>query len=696
MRRDLGSVDWHRLFSGKDVNGKWEAFKGEILRVQSLYVPVRIKGKVNRNKEPWFSREIVTLIKRKRELYEMYRQQGTDQMLEEYKKCKKLLKREIRRAKRRHEVALADRVKENPKGFYRYVRSKRIVRDKIGPLEDQSGRLCMEPKEMGEILNGFFASVFTEETGMEATEIGQTGREVMEPLQIEGEEVLAVLRQIRVDKSPGPDRVFPRTLREASVELAGALADIFKMSVLTGEVPDDWRVAHVVPLFKKGSKRNPGNYRPVSLTSVVGKLLEGVIRDRIYKYLDRQGLIRESQHGFVRGRSCLTNLLEFFEEVTRKVDEGKAVDVVYLDFSKAFDKVPHGRLVRKVQSLGIHGEVVNWIRHWLNGRSQRVVVEDCFSGWRPVTSGVPQGSVLGPLLFVIYINDLDDNVVNWISKFADDTKIGGVVDSEEGFQSLQRDLDQLEKWAEKWQMEFNADKCEILHFGRTNQSRKYRLNGRTLKSAVEQRDLGIQVQNSLKVTSQVDRVVKSAFGTLAFINRSIEYKSWSVMVRLYKALVRPNLEYCVQFWSPSYRKDVNKIERVQRRFTRMLPGLEKLSYRERLNRLGLYSLERRRMRGDLIEVYKILMGIDRVNASRLFPLRRREKKTRGHGLRVKGEKFKGNIRGGFFTQRVVGVWNELPDKVVNAGSLLTFKKNLDGFMDERGVEGYGPSAGQWD
>ena len=270
------------------------------------------------------------------------------------------------------------------------------------------------------------------------------------------------------------------------------------------------------------------------------------------------------------GRSCLTNLLEFFEEVTRKVDEGKAVDVVYMDFSKAFDKVPHGRLVRKVQSLGIHGEVVNWIRHWLNGRSQRVVVEDCFSEWRPVTSGVPQGSVLGPLLFVIYINDLDDNVVNWISKFADDTKIGGVVDSEEGFQSLQRDLDQLEKWAEKWQMEFNADKCEILHFGRTNQSRTYRVNGRTLKSAVEQRDLGIQVQNSLKVTSQVDRVVKSAFGTLAFINWSIEYKSWSVMVRLYKASVRPNLEYCVQFWSPSYRKDVNKVERVKRRFTRIV------------------------------------------------------------------------------------------------------------------------------
>ncbi|XP_059806496.1 protein shisa-4 isoform X1 [Hypanus sabinus] len=300
-------------------------------------------------------------------------------------------------------------------------------------------------KRNGGDLKFFFASVLTKEIGTESMETRQTSSEVIEPIQIKEEKVFAILKQIRVDKSPGPDRVFPRTLKETSVEIAGSLADIFKMSVSTGEVPEDWRIIRVVPLFKKGSKSNPGNYRPVSLTLLVGKFLEGVLRDRIYKYLDRHGLIRESQHGFVRGRSCLTNLLEFFEEVTRKVDEGKAVDVVYMDFSKAFYQVPHGKLIRKIQLLGIHGKVVNWIRHWLNGRSQRVVVEDCYSEWRPVTGGVPQGSVLGPLLFVISINDLGDNVVNWISKFADDTKIGDVVDSEEGFQSLQRDLDQLEE-----------------------------------------------------------------------------------------------------------------------------------------------------------------------------------------------------------------------------------------------------------
>ena len=696
MRRDLERVDWGKLFYGKDVIEKWRSFKDEIMRVQNLYVPVRLKGKVKGLKAPWFSRDIRNLVRKKRDVYNRYRQHGVKELLEEYKECKRNLKKEIRKAKRRYEFGLANKVEVNPKGFYSYIKSKRIVRDKIGPLENQGGQLCGEPREMGEILNDFFSSVFTKEKDIELCKVWETSKVVMEPMTIKEVEVLALLRNLKVDKSPGPDRIFPRTLREVCVEIAGALTEIFQMSLETGIVPEDWRIAHVVPLFKKGSRSKPGNYRPVSLTSVVGKLMESILRDSIYNYLDRQDLIRSSQHGFVRGKSCLTNLIEFFEEVTRNVDEGKAVDVVYMDFSKAFDKVPHGRLVKKVQSLGIDAGVIKWIQQWLDGRCQRVVVDNCLSGWRPVTSGVPQGSVLGPLLFVIYINDLDDGVVNWISKYADDTKVGGVVDNGVGFQSLQGDLCRLEEWAERWQMEFNAEKCEVLHFGRNNPNRTYRVNGRALRNAVEQRDLGITVHSSLKVESHVDRVVKKAFGMLAFINQSIEYKSWEVMLKLYKALVRTNVEYCVQFWSPNYRKDINKLERVQRRFTRMLPGFRHLSYRERLNKLGLYSLERRRLRGDLIEVFKILRGIDRVDVNRLFPLRVGEIQTRGHDLRVRGQKFKGNTRGYFFTQRVISVWNELPVDVVEASSVVSFKVKLDRYMDRKGVEGYGLSAGRWD
>ncbi|XP_055489927.1 uncharacterized protein LOC129696245 [Leucoraja erinacea] len=280
--------------------------------------------------------------------------------------------------------------------------------------------------------------------------------------------------------------------------------------------------------------------------------------------------------------------------------------------------------------------------------------------------------------------------------FTHDTKIGGVAGNEVEFQSLQRDLCQLEEWAERWQMEFNADKCEVLHLGRTNQNRTYMVNGRELKNAGEQRDLGITVHSSLKVESHVDRVVKKAFGVLAFINQSIEYRSWDVMLKLYKALVRPILEYGVQFWSPNYRKDVNKIERVQRSLNRMLPGFQQLSYRERLNKLGLYSLERRMLRGDLIEVFKMMRGIDRVDVDKLFPLRVGKIQTRGHDLRMKGQKFRDNMRGNFFTQRVVTVWNELPVKVVEAGSFLSFKNKLDSYMDGKGMEGYGLSAGRWD
>ena len=188
----------------------------------------------------------------------------------------------------------------------------------------------------------------------------------------------------------------------------------------------------------------------------------------MYSHLEQNRLISNRQHGFVKGRSCLTNLIEFFEELTRKIDQDKAVDVVYMDFSKAFDKVPHGRLIQKVKSYGIRGELVRWVQNWLGHRKQRVAVEEYFSNWRSVTSSVPQGSVLGPLLFVIYIyiNNLKENVGSLISTFADDTKIGGVGDSGEDCQRIHQDINRLKTWAERWRMEFNLDKCEVMQFGR--------------------------------------------------------------------------------------------------------------------------------------------------------------------------------------------------------------------------------------
>ena len=309
-----------------------------------------------------------------------------------------------------------------------------------------------------------------------------------------------------------------------------------------------------------------------------------------------------------------------------------------------------------------------------------------------MTSGVPQGSVLGPQLFTIYINDLDEGIEGNISKFADDTKLGGSVSCEEDARRLQGDLDRLGEWANVWQMQYNVDKCEVIHFGGKNRKTDYYLNGGRLGKGEMQRDLGVMVHQSLKVGMQVQQAVKKANGMLAFIAKGFEYRSREVLLQLYRVLVRPHLEYCVQFWSPNLRKDIIAIEGVQRRFTRLIPGMSGLSYEERLDRLGLYSLEFRRLRGDLIETYKILKGLDRLDAGRLFPMLGRSR-TRGHSLRIRGKSFRTEMRRNFFTQRVVGLWNSLPQRVVEASSLAIFKRELDVALVAKGIRGYGEKAG---
>ena len=449
--------------------------------------------------------------------------------------------------------------------------------------------------------------------------------------------------------------------------------------------PTDMPRVTAIQKKKKGSRNKSENYRPVSLTSVICKLLERLIKDHMVDFLVKHKLLNSSQHGFLKARSCLTNMLCFLEEITKWIDVGSPVDIIYLDFQKAFDKVPHQRLLLKLKAHGIGDSITDWIEQWLTDRRQRVVVDGEVSNWKSVLSGVPQGSVLGPILFLIYINDLDDSITSNVLKFADDTKLFRKVNTDGDKQHLQNDLDRLVKWSEKWQMLFNFGKCKCLHTGHGNLNVNYKMGDTVLGTTVKEKDLGVTISADMKVSEQCGIAASKGNQILGLIRRNITYKGKKLIIPLYKAIVRPHLEYCIQAWRPYRKKDIDTLERIQRRATKMIPELRDLSYEERLKECGLTTLETRRLRGDQIEVFKILNGYEIIDRNMFFSFKK-DSRTRGHEVKLVKDQCRLDIRKHSFSQRTINEWNKLSTDCVTASSVNMFKNKVDTYLRRAGYK----------
>ncbi len=489
MRRDLQNINWsEELDSKADVDTMWECFLKHLIDIQERRIPSKVVL-CNHHKR-WdvpMDNRLRAEIKRKDRLWTRHMERKSDESRREYNKARNKVTKLTKWNRKQFEKNLAAQAKTNPKAIWKYMQSKSKVKDGIADLrinpENPDSPTTMDDRAKANILADFYSSVFTNEPEGPIPDFENRNCETEMPsIEVNEERIEKLLKDLNPNKTPGIDNIHPRVLKQLATELKEPICKIFKKSLEEGKIPKVWKKARISAIYKnKGNRKVAGNYRPVSLTSMMCKILEKIIREDIINHFTRNGLFSKKQYGFLGGCSTSLQLLTVLDIWTQAIEDNLEIDCIYMDFQKAFDKVPHRRLLKKIEGYGIHVSALNWIRDFLTNRLQQVTVCGEVSSWKKVTSGIPQGSVLGPLLFVIYINDLPDVVSSQPYIFADDTKIFRIINGEIDEKILQDDLKQLEKWSSDWLLLFHPEKCKHMKIGSQENGCTYNLSGHDLE-----------------------------------------------------------------------------------------------------------------------------------------------------------------------------------------------------------------------
>ena len=688
LKEMIDSHNWEELAKDKKVEDFYKIFKNIYNTAVEKCIPKfkSIKRKVG-NKPIWMSQTGLSKIRKKHKAWQRYMNTREGQDFQNYVNARNSCKSHLRKLIKEFETEISKNVKHNPKQFWKYINSKSKTKTGINSLEDEQGNLIHDNSKKAEILNNYFSSVFTREDINNIPQVNETPEiQTFNLIATTRETIRKKIEKLKSSKSPGPDNCHPRVIKEMGESIITPLLLLFNLSIEKCQIPTEWKYANIAPIHKKGHKTLSSNYRPISLTSIICKLLESCIRDQLLTHIRNNNLFTDDQYGFLPHRSCALQLITIMEHWTKLIDEGSTIDTVYLDFSKAFDSVPHQRLLMKLKKFNIGERTIAWISDFLKNRKQRVCVSGKFSNWTDVISGVPQGSVLGPILFLIYINDLPETINSFVKIFADDTKIYQNVDKQEERYLLQADIEKANEWANKWQLPFNKSKCKIMHIGKQNPLHSYTIGTNNEKVNVEiveeEKDLGIVFDKDLSFKNHMNMVITKSNKMLGIIKRGFQSLDSSNFIPLYKSLVRSHLEYGNTVWRPYKREDIIRLEKVQRRATKCVTGIEHLEYVDRLKILKLPTLEFRRDRGDMLQTYKILHNIDNTNKNIFFNLANNSR-TRGHSLKLLKPNTRLEIRKNSFGVRINNNWNSLTEEIVSAPSLNSFKNRLDKFWEDK-------------
>jgi hypothetical protein len=685
------SVDWVSLFlSCPDVDSQYSAFL-DVLRLGiSLFIPTG----VNRCPTSEYPQYIQNLIEYK---HQLWRDIALPGYRAKYDACSAKLKKLSLKFLRNQEKKILSSPDQN--ALYRFINSKLTSKSRLPVLIDSKGHYCITDAAKANALAAQFSSVFVNDDGIlppiRLPSLPATFAEV----HFFPDQVFLALRALKSRFSLTPDGVPPILLKRLASSAAQPLCHIFNTSMMTSTVPKIWKTSFVVPIPKKGYSKSPVDYRPISITPISVRVMERLIAAPFRLYLNINNLLPPSQHGFRSGYSVTTQLLECLDDWTRALSTGHNVDILYFDFAKAFDTVSHQKLLHKLEHYGFTGPFLAWIKSFLTDRTFSVRVNDTFSAFFPVLSGVPQGSVLGPLLYLLYSLEIP-SIIKFCktSLYADDTKMYEIYLPKNAPLNLMAESALFAQWAKTWQLELAVKKCSVLHLGTNNKKHQFILNGAPVALAPSPiRDLGVLIDKKLSFDDHIYFIYRKAFGRLFALFKAIRSKDLSVHVRAYVSYVRPIIETASPVFNPTCsnfrasNSQIQMLEKIQKHFTRIAfarclaqdsPDYTNIpSYTERLKIFGLETLELRRLKADLVLTYKILNG-KMGNKNKLFSFN--QSSTRGDPIKINREsttKNTPNFRSNFFTLRMARKYhNRLLSHCISAKNAETFRNRLNSLL----------------
>ena len=702
LRTNIGLIC---LTQWQHAENKWYQLKKKMMHALDQHIPkIRI---TNKKSPPWIDIDVIQMSKQKHKALKKSLKTNNNTDRDNYKAIRNRLKNLVTSKYKGFINNIAENLATKQKKCWSLLASRTKGRGSPGHLKEGDHEIT-DSTQKANLFNRFFGSIFAPWNKEQLPNCQSYEDENLRSLSLEEQDIRAALKNLDPTKAPGPDGIPTSVLKDCSEELIPNLTNLFNASLTEGLVPQEWKEANVVPVLKEGDPTNPSNYRPISLLPVISKLLERCIYDKIITYLRPK--ITSMQHGFLTSSSTTTQLLTFFNNINDILDHKHQCDVIYFDISKAFDSVPHPPLLAKLKSMGICGSLHKWFTDYLTNRMQRVTLDGRTSEWLPVTSGVPQGSILGPLLFLLYINDLPTVLSpdTFCAIFADDTKIGRKMTTVNDSTILQNDINNMTKWGDKWGLKFNQSKCKILYVHKNPDTtiHNYTIGDAPLNRVQEMEDLGIIVASNLKWGTHINKFCKKARKQLGLITRTLSFQAPILAKRTACiAMIRSIIEYGSSVWSPKSKAHLKEVERIQRKMTNYIlcnPRYDSpnhIDYKTRLISLNLLPTAFRR---EIIDITLLLKSIHNKTNLDLhdyihFCDRDAGPRTRSldHQTRLVINKTRLISTSNFFPYRICRIWNKLPIELRLAlrhtHNPLVIKQHLIPYYRQRLVENFDPN-----